>query len=378
MATDTQGSLYCRQGIESFQQGEVRELERYLERVERSTTVSPISDPEELMIGSDGATRRGGYRYTAISFRKIAQQLASGLSTLLPDMAGETLKRNVDEEMTDPHGAREIFNNLARLRFPLLRPYRLLRNEEAKTIDGVVGQKHRSLENLTMLESAASAVQSLASDVEFYAAAVVGRKMVLWYRATSPLFVREINGKPWRFRHGYYFRNSEVTGTSVRGGLTIYTRHGTCLSPFTKNSRVSHIGRDFNQRLSKMFQHILGADVSAEKFRDGVDRLLDTPLGYAELDEKERKRFKARFVRALGDLGLPQQWAKEIFNKTLSVGSVDLADLRPTMMRSRLYASRTFFDVFCPLVRMARDLPITRREAVEQVAYKVLTGKLVM
>jgi len=364
--------------MESFRRGQSTALAKYLTSVDRHTTICPISDPDELTYDTEGCTNRGGYRFTAISFRQVAQIIAPGLSTLLPDLSGTIARKQVDEEMIDEHQARDIFNKLVRLRFPLLSSYRLLRNENTKTIDGVVGQKHRSLENLTMLEAAGSAVATLTDDIEFYAAAVVGRKMMLWYRAKSPMFVREVSGKPWSFYHGYYFRNAESTGTSVRGGLTVYTRHGSCLAPFTKKSRVTHIGRDFNQRLGKMFQHILGPDAPVEKFQEGVDNLLSTSLGYAELGDKEKKRFEKDAVKALSNIGLPQRWASEIFETTLKVGSVDLADLKPLVDFNHIYATRTFFDMFSPLVRMARDLPSNRREGVEQVAYKVLTGKLEM
>jgi hypothetical protein len=192
------------------------------------------------------------------------------------------------------------------------------------------------------------------------------------------MFVREVDGAPWYFYHGYYFRNSETTGTSVRGTLAVYTKQGICLAPFTKDSGVTHIGRDFNQRLSKMFQHIIGADVPVDEFTKGIDKLLTTSLGYVDLDEKARRAFARKAVSSLHQLGLSQGWAKEIFDATLKCGRVEPRDLKPYRDARRLFASRTFFDMLCPIVRMAVRLPSHRREGVEQVAYKVLTGKLSM
>jgi hypothetical protein len=369
------GTLYCRPPLKSFRQGEDKALERYLAEVERNTTICPIADPEELVIGPDGTTRRGGYRFTSNSFRHVAQLLAPGLSKFLPDLAGEVLRKDVDEEMLDAHHARDIFNKLAHLRFPALRRCRLLRDEKAKTIDGVVGQKHRSLENLNMLDATRSALESNGSDLRLYAASVASRKLMLWYRACEPMFTRDIHGYPWSFYHGYYFRNSESTGTSVRGGFTVFTKHGSCLTPFTKQSRVSHIGRDFTKRLSKMFQYILGSEVPRQALATSVDSMTQTSLGYTATDDKERRKFKASFIKALGSLGLPQRWAGEAFEDTLAIGSLDMLGRQPLLLTSRDYAQRTHFDIFCPLVRMARDLPMAQRERVEQVAYKVLTGK---
>lgn len=331
------------------------------------------------MYAHDGTTKRGGYRYTSISFKQVAQLLAPGLSTILPDLSGDIKRKNVDEAMTDVHRAREIFNTFVTLRIPLLRTYRLLRNEDEKTIDGIIGQKHRSLENLTMLSATSDAISAVASrDMEFHAGLVTGRKLVLWYRSNTPMFTMDIDDTQWPFHYGYYFCNAESTGTSVRGSLTVYTKHGTCMAPFTKGSRVTHIGRDFSQRLSKMFQHILGADVPVKQFSDGLAKLLDTPLNYVNLDERGRRAFERKIVRALQEVGLPQGWAKECFNNTLSTGRVRPQDLKPSRNFKRLYESRTYFDVLCPIIRMAAQLPGSRREAVEQAAYKVLIGKLSM
>jgi hypothetical protein len=230
-----------------------------------------------------------------------------------------------------------------------------------------------------MLAATNDAIRAVAGDsMEFHAGLAVGRKMVLWYRASSPMFSREIDGKPWHFHHGYYFRNAESTGTSVLGALTVYTNHGICLAPFSKDGRVSHIGRDFNQRLSKMFQHILGPEVPVERFAKGVDKLLNTPLGFVDLNERERRAFERKAISALQNVGLPQGWAGECFSNALACGRVRPQDLRPKRNFNRLYASRTHFDILCPIMRMAAELPINKREGVEQAAYRVLIGKLSM
>lgn len=376
--TTKHGELYDRPAVVGFNKNSFQDLQRHLRAVDRNSTISPIADPEELMLGRDGRTKRGGYRYTASSFRKVTQYLAAGLSTLLSDLGGETRRTGVTDSMLDGHQARVIFNNMIQLRFELLAPYRLLRNEQDKTIDGVVGQKHRSLENITMLEFADSAVSS-REDIAFYQAGLLNRRLVLWYRARQPMFVKEINERAWRFFHGYYFRNSESTGTSVCGGLTIFTRRGACLSPFTKDTRVTHIGRDFTHRLNKMFQNVLGAETSPEKYSKCVDQLLETPLRYAELtDNEQRETYHRRFCKGLENLGMPQKWASEIFDKTMRIGSKELDDLQHYFQPQLAYGDKTQFDIICPIMSMAKGLPLNKREAVEQVAFKVLNGQFEM
>lgn len=362
--------------METFGPRQAQQLTEYLNGVERNTTICPITSPEELMYGRSGRTQRGEYRLTALSFRQLCKILAHGLSTLLPELAGVVARADIDDELTDFRRAREIFNGIVTLRFPLLRQYRLLRNEQAKLIDGVVGQKHRSLDNATMFERVNEAVQETASGVVFHTAVVTGRKMTVWYRHPEPLFVVDVDGQPWSFHRGYYFRNAESTGTSVCGSLTIFTRQGTCMMPFTKQGRVMHIGRDFQQRLSKMFQHVLATTVDAQQLQAGVERLLTTPLGYAELGDKARRAFEKEIVHNLSALGLPQRWAAECFENALTVGRADPRQLSPARSPRQVLATRTYFDVLCPLLRMARSLPSNRRESVEQVAYRMLTGKL--
>lgn len=370
------GELFCKPTLVGFARGQAKDLERYLEEVERHTTICPVADPEELTLDHTGRTHRGNFRYTASSFRKIAQMFALGLSTFLPDLAGEVPKHMVDEDMIDAHLAREIFNNMANLRFDVLKHHRLLRNEKTKTIDGLVGQKHHSLENLTMLEQTDSAIASAAPDMEFHGGSVTGRKLTIWYRARVPFVVREIEGEPWCFYHGYYFRNSESTGTSVRGTQAVYTRRGACLRPFERENRVSHIGRGFTQRLNKMFQNIMSTEFKTTCLVANLDKMLTEPLGYAGLSDKEKKKFRTHFKRVIGGLGLTKTWAGKVLDDALAYGRADPTKLRMPLLSAKRFEERTLFDVFCPLVHMSRDLPIIRREIVQQVAYRVLNGKL--
>lgn len=364
--------IYCRPRVENFHSGQAADLDRYLLHVERNTTAHPISDESELMLGTDGSTQRGGYHYTVVSFRQLAQVIAPGLSTLLPDLSGAVRRKGIGDDLLDAVQARRIFNDLVQLRFSQLSSYRLLRNETDKTIDGLIGHKHRSLENRTLLLAANDAVPD---DVIFHAGSVIGRKVVLWYRSQHPMFSISLGDEPWPFFYGYYFHNGEATGTSVRGGLTVFTPIGTCLSPITKNHRVTHVGRDFNQRLSKMFQFILNEPVDVDQYHAGVDQLLETPLGYGSLDDRAQKNRERTIVRALGELGIPQRWAADCLNEALYVGRAG-KQRRPVGRVDQLFASRTTFDLFCPVIRLARALPTNRREKIEQAAYKILIGKL--
>jgi hypothetical protein len=369
-------SLYTTPPMHAFKRGEEDKLERLLDRMERATSAHPITDIEELQLAKDGTTKRGGFRYTSAGFKQVTQTICPGASTMLADISGTTKRPSLKENMYSPHESQRMFNQLLDMRGDLLINHRMIRNEDDKLLEGFMGAKHRALGNLDSYHQMRDAVEAMSPDAKLHAAMLIGRRLLLWYRKDKALFAVKTTKHTVSFFPGYYFSNAEATGTSVSGTSALFTRYGICLRPFKKHERVTHIGRDFNRRLSKMFRSVLEEDEHEDGLRVRCTELIDTPLGYAGLDKKERKTRDRRIVQGLGRLGVQQRLAQSILEQALLLGSDDASEPPPAYDMHNVLGSRTLYDLFAALLQVARKLPINRREKVEQAAYRVLIGRL--
>jgi len=371
-----ENSLYTAPPTQAFTRGTENKLEQFLAKMEKATSALPVVDPEELQLAADGTTKRGGFRYTSYGFRQVTQLICPGLSKMLVDLSGTIKRPNLDPKMYFPREAQYILNNALDLRGGLLSSYRIIRNEDSKLIEGLIGAKHRTLENLDSYRQMRDAVESLTTDVEFYSGLVIGRQLTLWYRNKTPVFTIDTPKERVTYFPGYYFSNGEATGNSVRGTFAVYSRHGICLRPFKQSNRVTHIGRDFNIRLNKMFTSVLSEEISADKLEQGCNDLLDTSLGYADLDKQERKRRDKKLIRDMGNVGIPKRIAESVLGEALYVGSNEGSSVPPVYELNAVFGTRTVYDLFAASLRAARMLPANLREKAEQSAYQIMTGKM--
>ena len=374
-------TLYTQPTVIKFGSRQADELGRYLRQLDHATTIYPISDVTELQLKPDCSTVRDGYRYTRGGFIQVAQLAAPGLSKLLPDLAG-MVHRAVDREsLVDGAAALRMFNDMLDLRYPLFRQYRMIRNDVTKQIEGFVGNKHQFLENYALYEQASISLESNKPGVVMHSAALYGRRMAVWFRSREPFCSLTVDAKPWPLYYGYYFCNGEATGTAVRGTLTVFTRKGVCLGPFKKfGGKVAHTGKDFPQRLGAMFEDVTGGDVPFDELKAGAEKLLQASLGFDVARESKSRRQRVRqLAHSLSHAGVPKALALEVVSEALSNGRhAGDPDVQQTFQMERLYASRRLFDLFVPLMRTARQLDFGRREKVEQAAFELLIGKVII
>jgi hypothetical protein len=361
--------------VHAFSRGQADRLLAQLQELENRSSVNRLLRPAELQLHADGTTLYREYRFTATAFRELCQLLGSGSTAFLRDVAGMSRHMNtLRDGLVDGEFACKTFNQLVDLRFPLLESYRVIRDESHRLIEGFVGSKQKTLDNLSLFRQAQLAFHEDVS--EFWGGALIGRRMLLWYRHYKSLFTYHRRGdQPWQFYHGYYLCNGEARGTSVRGTSAVFMRHGVCLAPYDiYGGRLAHVGRDFHKRLDWMFGTILGKDLPVDALRAGCDSLVASPLGVAGVSEKERHARRLRFVRGLSELGVPQNLGKEVVDEAISIGlEVPLSPL-VSMDSDRNLEQRTLFDVFCCLARMAHRLNTRRREVLERAAYALLLG----
>lgn len=367
--------LYCSPPRQMFQRGQEQDLLQYLEELDRSTSISPLSCVSELRLRGDGTTEAGGYRLTSNCFRQIAQKVAPGLSTLLPNLVGNTRTAKITDDMVDAQQARHIWNAVLDLRFGLLQAYSLVRDEAARRIDGMVGHKHKCLENSLLLSHVRDMRTELAPDMQFHSAVVLGRRMLLWYRDRSPVCTMRFDGQAWPFYRGVYFCNGETTGTSVRGSSVLFTRKGTCMQPFARGGRVNHSGQDFSRRLDRLLHYVFQQTYSAAELQRQLSSLHETSLGLGSLSAKEQKAVMNRFLYAAGERRVPRQVGLAVWEAALCSGR-DIGPITQEIrFAARVIAQRTRFDLFCSLVDTARRLPPNLREVTEQLAYLLLTSQ---
>lgn len=365
--------LYTKPLLQAFDARQEGELIHCLETSDDDLSLFPIGRPEELKIDVTGRTLEG-YRYTSLGFRHLARILAKGLVQVIPDMVGLTPRSDADgDSLTDVSATVDFFNAVVDARFPLLRRFRLVRNDAEQLIEGLVSNDHRFLENRDFYSCVRDAMGMLAPQPRFYSAVVIGRKLSVWFRETASAFTSYIDDSiPFPVYRGYYFCNGEIKGTSVRGTPALFTRAGVCLVPYKSGkARLPHKGRDFHKRLAEMFANVTSLALPVEQLQAGLAKLAATPLEISS-SHKVRAAQEKRMAIMLHHLGVDGRLAMEAVVAAIDVG-------HPEFIGKELWKAdirhRTLFDIFVSLLRMSRRLDSNRREQLEQAAYSMLAGK---
>ncbi len=376
--------LYTKPKVKRFDTsiaGSLPALANYLQTLDNNTSLRTLHDATEIQMDEGAAMLRDGFRFTTSAFRQAAQIMAPGLSKFLPDLAGVVVtKADERTRRTDGRCAIRLWNELVDLRFSLFERYRIIRNDQERTIEGFVSHKHQYLENIWLYREAVATLTSYNPDVDVYAALLTGRRFAIWFRHKTPAFSLTVDDQTWPFHGGYYFTNGEATGTSVRGTLAIFTPRGTCLGAYRKfGRRVTHVGKDFMTRLGEMFSSVVHCDVPWDKIEAGAKAMLTTSLGYnIDWSADQRKERSKKLSHSLSILGVQKNLATEATDLALATGRYHGMDSVAWSQAQQLYASRTLLDLFVPLIGLGRRLDLARREKLEQAAFDVLMGRLLL
>lgn len=377
--------LYSRTRVQRFDCNgagtPITQLRDHLRNLDEVTSLRTVNDPTEIQLSQDGSTKRDQYRFTIAAFRQAAQIMGPGLSKFMPDLAG--MIGAVDEtraQLIDGPLAIRLWNSLVDLRFALFERYRIIRNDRERTIEGFVSHKHQYLENVWLYSEAVEVLAGQDQHVEPYAASLNGRRFSLWFRQRTPTITVDVDGQPWPFYGGCYFTNGEATGTSVRGTIAVFTPRGVCLGAYRKfGRRVTHVGRDFMQRIGEMFAAVVHSEIPWQKLQDGASQMSSRSLGYVlNWSDDQRKERSKKIINALGLLGVQRNLAVEAVDLALTIGRYHGMDAMDWAQANQLYAGRTVLDLFVPLLGIARGLDTSRREKIEQAAFDVMMGRLLL
>lgn len=369
--------LYVRSPVKNFGLNQEAELIRYLTETENMTSTRPIAAADEVKLRDDGRTERHGYRFTSSCFRQLSSLLVPGLSKLLPDLAGMT-SHTERASAINGHEARTFFNRIVELRFELLRPYQLVKNDRDRIFEGLVGHRHQNIPNSELVRHARDTLLTNTRTQRFHTALVAGRQLYIWLRDVHPCFtINSPHVGEIRFYSGYYLGNSEIRGTSFRGTSALFTKFGVCMAPYDRfGGRVAHIGRDFTTRLTRVFGEMMTKRPDPVELQEMASRLFDTRLDLYATDAKERKAKEMRIVRAVSELGIPQRLAIDVLTHAMYIGHTQSSIPSTIAVPQNVLATRSVFDLFVGALKVSRQLGSLRRESTEQVAYSLLTGRL--
>jgi hypothetical protein len=353
------------------------ELGRNLRDTDAATSHDSLEDADDVCLDTHGATLNNGCRFTESAFKQIASHVCPGLSTFISDYSG-TVASEHNQRGVQVDGVKAVttWNELIRRRFHRFQAYRLVRNNSEKLIEGIISRKYSYLDNYALFNEACAALEANQRGVDFYGGLVIGRRVILWFRAETPMFTIEVDGKTWPFYHGYYFTNGEATGNAVQGTIAVFTPAGICLGGFKEyGGKLKHSGKNFHLRLGQMFTKVSQVEFPIESLQTGATALGKQSLGFEPLWEKAEQEERIKeIVTRLQMVGVAQRDGRDILQAALSHGRKGEGAGELVMETSRKYAGRKLIDLFVTMLTVARKIDLKKREKLEQAAFQLLMG----
>lgn len=362
-----------------FAAHEEPELARFLTAQDEATELLYLDGPEQLCIDGDGKTLSGKRRYTSDALRRLCSLTCPGLYRVLRDLAGDNPTRHFTGRSCSLPEAAEVLNRVIRRRYEEgLDGMRLLCDEGALTVDGLLSRSYQRLANRDFYEQLGGLLDDERGRLRFHAARLYGRRLFLELVRTEPLWGRTVvrDGVELAddYRAGYLFTNAEVGDASVRGQpLVLRGRDGTvAVGRSGRAGTAAHAGKNFRVRLAGLLAYTLERGFRAETLAEAVARLEAIPLGaYESLPDAARRR--RLVLRALERLGLTPRQGQLALRGALLSGSFD----ETTRLRAAApaeMAGRTLFDLYTSLVRLAAASSVLARDRLCRQAYLLLTG----
>ncbi len=375
--------LYVDPPLVSFAAADKRQFLDALTAQDKHTVMAPLDTVEQLLLTPDCRTQRGGLRFSGIAFRQLCRTACPGLSNVVTDVAG--LRRRKDDSDRGRFSLADavvLLNTVVRRRFRTdLEGLQTVRDTRTGVVEGVVGRNYRRLANQELYQRSDEVLKTYRLPVEFHGANLYGRHLVLHYRDRAPLFSVEAPRQSEDvFYGGFYFSNSEIGDGSVRATTSLVrTPAGTkALGFFGRSGRLIHAGKDFSRRFEMLLNNVAERRPDVGRLRAGVVRLMAHRLGFGGTEDDDEKRF-VDLTHVLEAKRLTKSLAKRITRGVLLQSSFDkspVADVK--YVQRSVWATRTAYDLFNSMIRVAPSLPITLQERVEQLAYSMLTGRFTL
>lgn len=379
---DYSSSLYVVPEYKEYSKEAEGDLKQDLVEQDRHTLMQPFDDPRQVLLTPSGQTQLGSLRFSAAAFKQLCGLLSPGLGFLVSDLAG--LRRMKDEAEKDNYSlsdAIHILNTLVTRRFrSCLEGKQAIRDSRIGLIEGIVGRNYRRLPNAELYERAGEVLHSYYPPVQFASATLYSRYMVLFYRGQTPSLGRDTATGDDVYYCGLYYSNSESGDGAVRATTALYREFdGTkSLGGYGKHAggRVPHSGKSFRARFEMLLNRLSERQMDSSFLAERMESLAKESLGFSLLDDHNEKHF-LDLSQALHAKRITSSLAHKIVRNVLAQGGSDRVPYDDLgKIRREVWAGRTLFDLYSSMTRVAIGLPVTTREKVEQLAYRLLTGKL--
>ena len=222
------------------------------------TIKSPIGSIRELQLSPEGRLQNTGHRLSLLAFTQLCRFVATGLSGLLFDVSGYRMRTQTADIACSLPTAVKIYNTCLDLRFHSykgLHSKQMIRNRETGVIEGIVGAKYRYLPHRELYDAVKELLASHQPPAVFHGATLVGRRLGMVFRLTSPMFTVRGSRTRAKFFGRDYFANSEKGESGISACTMLIPQSVTqsCLGYQFGDGRLSHSGRQLSRyRLQKL------------------------------------------------------------------------------------------------------------------------------
>jgi hypothetical protein len=355
-----------------------RKLVQRLQSHDKFTEVAKLTSPREMFLGSDA--RINGKQLTTTALSQLCSRLAPGMGQAIRSMTGVQLSSSDDQVAFDDDLAIGLLNSMLKLRFDRLEGYRMIIDHKRKLVEGIVGRRYEFYSNLSLYNRSKAFIQANPDyHVQFCEAALAGRRMMLRFRSTNPLFsIPPPDGREVQepFFGGFHFANSEVGECSIRAASLLIRQwcDNKAISPFYEDGKLIHVkGVKFEKKLSELLTRTKVKADQAGKFRKNLLAITSIPLGLggtAGSHKTKRSKLESKLTRKLN-----KGFARAVVDRLLMSGSYRQDKLTSASDPMKVYAKRTVYDLFNAITYEAKSLSVGYRERAEQLAYQLVSGK---
>lgn len=349
-----------------------------LEKYHKRTTSIVLTRPEDAYFDAK-ARMQGRYQLSSLALSNLCSRLLPGLAQTINNLAGSNI--NSDEELAlsqlhDPVLALRWINDTIKLRFDKIKGYSLVIDTELRRVEGLVGRKYAFLPNLTLYQRAKEFISKAGRPAVFNEAALMGRRLMLRFKENDLLF--DVN-KSEQFYGGYHFANSETGDCSIKASSIIVRQLGDtkAVSEFADGSKVAHVkGKAFEQKFDELLDRVrIRTTEQITAHETNMYRLVQTNLGLG-VDETAHAKRVRQLEQLLQRKGVQADVSQSVIKHVLVQGSQLTTAIQAHKKPMQLYATRTYLDLYNALTTRAKTLPLDEQEVLEQLAYKLLTGKI--
>lgn len=331
-----------------------------------ATRPQRISSLRDVLLSSEGLVQNR-YRFTTTGLRSFCQVLSPGLATLAGDISGMRLRAGYEGAACSLPAAAKLINDVIRLRFnEQLLGCHLVVDPRSNTVEGLVGPRYEFFSNLRLMELASEFLRSLGRPIQFSAASLSGRRLLLRYYEPRTVFQMP-SGR--RFCRGWSFSNSETGEAAIRLSGLVCCAGGT--SSAWDIGRCVHI--QVSQRKLTRLQSRL-REAAEEGFqgptRTSLTAMQNTPLGLGASQTRPQrvKTIVGKLSRTLGN-----RTGQQVIQRLL--GPVDATVIETPETQARLTAL-CVYDLYYAVTSVAATLSPGEQERAEGLAHRIFTGHL--